>query len=453
VLFIYSKVDQFYLVFIITKNNQMKKQIVITGLVLIVSLLGCSKKKGCTDSKATNFDASAKKDDGSCIYAPSSSGIVLVDVTSDRVLTNTDSEIDYILNSEIDVSAKLTIEPGVVIQCSNSGGMIVSGSSSTLKAIGTSAAPITFKSSNGEKGAWKGILFQGSNNVENELTYCIIADGGSGSFDGNATKKANIQMYGTSQLKLKNTSVNNSASFGIKTDQFSAITFSAFQNNSFNNNADAPMKIVDKMVPSLDGVGTTFSGNGKNYIHIIADDFEGVGADVTWKKQNIPYAFFNEGDDLVCGYYTTHGSITLNAGVTLLMGPDSKIVIGDNSNTTGYLKCLGTASEPVTIKGVQEQAGAWRGILVGTSSINNVWNYTNISHGGGAFLTGNSTKKTNVYIGNTQFDDAYLSISNCTTNNSFGCGYVLTGAASGHTITLSGTFTGSGNATALSCTN
>jgi hypothetical protein len=431
----------------------MKKQIVITGLVLIVSLLGCSRKKGCTDSKATNFDSSAKKDDGSCVFAPSSSGIVLTDVNTDRVLTNTDSEIDYILNSEIDVTAKLTIEPGVVIQCSNGGGMYISGSSSALKAVGTSAALITFKSSNGEKGSWKGIWFQSSNNVENELTYCVVADGGSGSFDGNATKKGNIQLYGTSQLKLKNTSVNNSAAFGIKTDQFSAITFSQFSNNSFNNNADAPMKIVDKMVPSLDGVGTTFSGNGKNYIHLIADDFEGVGADVIWKKQNIPYAFFNEGDNLVCGYYTTSGSITLNAGVTLLMGPDSKIIIGDNTNNTGYLKCLGTVAEPVTIKGVQEQAGAWNGILVGTTSINNNWSYTNIYHGGGALLTGNSTKKANVYIGNTQFDNANLSISNCSTNDSFGCGYVLTTPASGITINLSGTFTGTGNGTALSCSN
>ncbi len=433
----------------------MKKQIVILGLITIVSFFGCSKKKGCTDSAATNFDSSAEKDDGSCVYTPvpTSSGIVLVDITSDRILVNTTSDIDYILNSEIDVTAKLTIEPGVVIQCSNGGGMYISGSSSALKAIGTSFAPITFKSSSGEKGIWKGIWFQSSNNVENELTYCIIADGGSASFDGDGTKKGNIQLYGTSQLKLKNTSVNNSAGFGIRTNELSVITFSAFSNNSFNNNAEAPMKIVDKLVPSLDGVGTTFSNNGKNYIHIIADDFKGVGTDAVWKKQNIPYAFFNEVGNLVCGYLNTPGSITLDAGVTLLMGPNSKIIIGDNTNNTGYLKCLGTAAEPVVIKGVQEQAGAWNGILVGTTSINNSWSYTNISHGGGAFLTGNSTKKANVYIGNTASDNVNLTISNCTTNNSFECGYVLTTPANGISINLSGTFTGIGNGTALSCTN
>jgi hypothetical protein len=432
----------------------MRKQLFISVIIITASLLGCSKKKGCTDPTASNYDASAKKDDGSCIFVdPAAGASVLNDITSDRILVNTASPVDYLLNKEISVEAKLTIEPGVVIQCSGDGGMYVTTTSGALKAIGTATLPITFRSASGQKGSWKGIWFQSSNNVENELTYCIIADGGSASFDGNSTRKANIQLYGTSQLKINNTAINNSANFGILTNQFSAITFSQFSNNSFNNNTEAPMKIVDKMVASLDGVGTTFSGNGKNYIHIIADDFEGIGSDVVWKRQNIPYAFFNEGDDLVCGYYTTSGSITLNAGVTLLMGPDSKIIIGDNGDNTGYLKCLGTAAEPVTIKGVQEQAGSWNGILVGTTSINNSWSYTNISHGGGAFLTGNSTKKANVYIGNTQFDNAYLNISNCTTNNSFGCGYVLTTPASGVTITLAGSFTGTGNGTALSCTN
>ena len=43
--------------------------------LLILTLAGASvftscKKKGCTDHHAENFDAKAKKDDGSCTYAP-----------------------------------------------------------------------------------------------------------------------------------------------------------------------------------------------------------------------------------------------------------------------------------------------------------------------------------------------------------------------------------------------
>ena len=37
-------------------------------LVFLVSFAACQKEEGCTDPKATNYDASAEKDDGSCNY-------------------------------------------------------------------------------------------------------------------------------------------------------------------------------------------------------------------------------------------------------------------------------------------------------------------------------------------------------------------------------------------------
>ena len=41
--------------------------VVLTGAVLIGT--SC-KKKGCTDPTATNYNEKAKKDDGTCEYAP-----------------------------------------------------------------------------------------------------------------------------------------------------------------------------------------------------------------------------------------------------------------------------------------------------------------------------------------------------------------------------------------------
>jgi len=43
----------------------MKKSIFI--LLILVALVSC-KKKGCTDSKASNFDTEAVEDDNSCTY-------------------------------------------------------------------------------------------------------------------------------------------------------------------------------------------------------------------------------------------------------------------------------------------------------------------------------------------------------------------------------------------------
>lgn len=46
----------------------MKKLVIIIITVSLVAV-GCKKKEGCTDSTATNYDAAAEKDNGSCIAA------------------------------------------------------------------------------------------------------------------------------------------------------------------------------------------------------------------------------------------------------------------------------------------------------------------------------------------------------------------------------------------------
>lgn len=45
----------------------MKTNALVVIMMLCISFVGCTKR-GCTDPKAKNYDESAKKDDGSCIY-------------------------------------------------------------------------------------------------------------------------------------------------------------------------------------------------------------------------------------------------------------------------------------------------------------------------------------------------------------------------------------------------
>jgi hypothetical protein len=56
----------------------MRKLLLILPLLLFsLVFVSCEKeeeKEGCTDSKATNYDADAKKDNGSCVYPSSGSG-------------------------------------------------------------------------------------------------------------------------------------------------------------------------------------------------------------------------------------------------------------------------------------------------------------------------------------------------------------------------------------------
>lgn len=48
----------------------MKKLTFISALIILMGAVftSCSKKEGCTDPAATNFDVDAQKDDGSCVY-------------------------------------------------------------------------------------------------------------------------------------------------------------------------------------------------------------------------------------------------------------------------------------------------------------------------------------------------------------------------------------------------
>ena len=46
----------------------MKNTLVLMLSLLLIGTVVSCKKKGCTDQTANNFDAEAKKDNGTCTY-------------------------------------------------------------------------------------------------------------------------------------------------------------------------------------------------------------------------------------------------------------------------------------------------------------------------------------------------------------------------------------------------
>jgi polygalacturonase len=363
---------------------------------------------------------------------PTGSNILKGTIKTDMALVNSSADIDYYVEEIVYMEAKMTIEPGTVIVGKAGSGIVFSTAKGVLVANGTKALPIVFKSESGAKGGWLGIRFDESNNPLNSLKFVTIADGGASSFDGDNTRKANLQFYGTNQVQMKGCQIRNSAAHGIFENFNSNLTIIGFDSNRFESNTDFPILMYDQNARSL-GLGNEFPANGRNFIGLRQKEFTGLPGNHTWKKHAVPY-YWEDNANLVVGYYDTNGSLTLEAGVQLIMGPGTGIVVGDNANTTGWLKMTGSGSEKIRIRGESNVAGFWKGILIRTNSVNNDFLHAIIGDAGSTNLSLDPSK-ANIVVDT----DSRLKMANVELVNSAGCGYTYrTDTSDPATVTVSG---------------
>ncbi|MDT7827129.1 IPT/TIG domain-containing protein [Pricia sp. S334] len=286
--------------------------------------------------------------------------------------------------------------------------------SGALNATGTMDSPITFKGVTAGKGSWLGIGFN-SSSPNNKLVYCNISDGGSSGIYNASDFAANITLQCESRVTIQNSTISNSAGFGIYMLDNDA-ELEGFELNEIVNNELAPLWMHLPQVDQLDSETSYAEGNGRPYIQIEGNAV--TEADLTIKKLEVPYRIETEKS----GRETyVERAITIEAGTILEFETGAGMVLGspgvDCIPTTGSMNAQGTAEEPIVFRGAAEGQGTWLGIGINSSSSANQLSYCEIS-GGGSKQMYNAGGQGNIVI----HCSGNLNIENCTIEDSGGWG-------------------------------
>ena len=324
----------------------------------------------------------------------------------------------YILYGELYIQSAtgsvLTLQPGVEIQISD-GIYIGYGTSTygTLIAEGTSQAMIKFTSDApaGSKtaGDWDYIGFYEGAGSNSSLTYCDIEYGGGYS---DYMGMVNIDE---SSINLTNCTITNSASYGITTGYEGY--FNTCTNNTFENNATAPIQIYANWANTI-GAGNTFTNTGAG-IQVLSDYID--KADATWLKHGLPYIIMGE----VYVQNPTGAKLTIQAGTTLKFAESAFLIVAYDGY--GTLVAQGTSENKITFTSAAaagyENPGDWDGLWFYSGTGNQtILDYCNISYGGGY----------SAYSGNLILDNTAAgvpTITNCYISDSESYGIFLENAS------------------------
>lgn len=325
-----------------TKLNLFK----VTFLSIVFAFTACSDDE---EDEPAPVQQNQEPIELSCDYFSENSNVVLED--------DPNAPIDYIIDcSTVDISDDVTIEPGVTIAFRQDAGIRVM-SNGSLNAVGTAEKPITLTATDQQKGWWRGVEFN-SSNEKNEVAYATIEYAGS---NGDAA----LSISNSATLDLSNSSLQKCSETGLfietrglsgsDQDRVDAVMLDG---NTYTEN-ESPMSIPFYMLSNLD-VNSSYAGNDQDLVYIHSRQMRGVS--VSMKELGIPYRTTGRLHISDGGGDPSH--LTIEAGVELEMAAGSNIIVFGGTN---YLTAIGTQNEPIIIRGADQNPGTWENIIINRS--------------------------------------------------------------------------------------
>lgn len=347
-------------------------------------------------------------------------------------LENHRDGIDYLLTCDLNVSSgELEVQYGTTIAVMP-GKTIRVFENGAIRTWGLSDDPVTFRPSEEGAGAsWGGIIIS-NNNAANQLQQTIIDRAGTVNvntdmgFNVPFDIEAGVAVNG--RCNLNGVTVKQSGGVGIYiSPQSYLVTFRELKVQGSNT---YPLMLPTGLVHNVEQNGVySFTGNGNNQVYVWGEYGGGL---FSWYPTSVPYLIAND-------ITLTDGIIQVKPGTVIEMETDKGIYVPG----TGGLTLEGTAAAPIIIRGKQNLAGWWKGILYESYNPLNTWAHVEIANAGSTSMTGfGSGTKASLYLGGNFEASTYWSGSDVHIHDAEGCGILREGDQvnyTGNNITFSNT--------------
>ncbi|HLT32573.1 MAG TPA: hypothetical protein VKZ98_02175 [Aquaticitalea sp.] len=259
--------------------------------------------------------------------------------------------VDYIINCDPKINGDFTIDAGVVIEFESNAGLILGKEANgKIQMNGTAEKPIILTGIQKDKGSWRGIQ-NSSDNPANQMNYVTVEYAGQTGRGGWALQGSVICTSG-GVMKINHCTIQHGNLIGLHwLWDAGKLTLS---NSTFTGN-DIPIQTSVNHINTIDG-SSTYTGNVNDYIQLIYTD---TYQDVTFHKTDIPF--------LSDGFKPDNEAtrrFTFEPGATLLMEAGSQIRFQNAFHFNHEIIMVGTAQNPITIKGKEDVPGYWEGLQI-----------------------------------------------------------------------------------------
>lgn len=323
----------------------------------------------------------------------------------------TPGEPDYIVTKSINVNARLTVKPGVVIQMAANSELFFSPSGEII-AIGSENEHIAFVGTNPTAPDWKGITISSSSN-ENELDYVEIHNAGNGFNTGLSNLSASLALDGANAAKLKigNTLISKGGGYGMYVEDNASIVNA--HHLEIKEHLGTSIAVPINQISNF-GIGNKPSGNnGYDAVEVIGSEINS-SEETVWKGFEDLTSYYITGDLMV------RSGLRIFPGVTMEFAAEKVMQIQGNE---AYIIADGTAEYPIHFQGKTKTKEFWEGISISSDNPENKFHFVKISHAGSGFLP--NLSNTSASLGIDGDNLSKLSFTNSIISEGSGYGLLL----------------------------